>query len=168
MTPKNSAWHERHETKIGDYGEKLIREYLKNLGCICYEPSTDGAHLCDFFMFNRDKSVIAAEVKTKPARKKYPDTGFDLKHYNGYKKFTEEHSINMFIFFVDEDCGKIYGNYLHELDKPRVSNGMSYPSEERTKYGQVIRYYPLEAMIPIRELTSEEICELKRLRSDRS
>lgn len=168
MTSKNSAWHEQRKTKIGDYGERLIREHLEKLGCICYKSVTDGPHPCDFFMFNRDKHVIAVEVKTKPARKKYPDTGFDLRHYNGYKKFTEEHSMYMFIFFVDEERGEIYGNYLHKLDETRISNGMSYPTEERTKYGQIIRYYPLSAMIPIRKLSREEICELKRLRSDKS
>lgn len=166
MIPTNSAWHEKRETKIGDFGELLIREYFEQKGCICYKPVTDGAHLFDFLMLMPNKKTIAVEVKTKPSRTKYPDTGFNLKQYNGYKKFTDEHNVPIFIFFVDENKGAIYGNYLHELDKPRVSNGIAYPFEEPTRYGQTIKYYPLEAMLAVRELTCNEISELKRLRGE--
>lgn len=160
MIPRNSAWHEQQKTKIGDYGEELVMTYLESRGHVCYKALTDKAHLLDYFIYQKDREVIAAEVKTKPSRKKYPDTGFDYRHYEGYKKFTTEHNMRMFIFFVDDEKGEIYGNFLHELDKPRKQ----YPLDEMTRYGQIIRYYPLEAMIKIRPLTQSEILTIRTLR----
>ena len=168
MIPISSAWHEKRETKIGDFGETLIREHFEQNGCICYKPVTNGAHLFDFLMLMPDKKTIAVEVKTKPSRTKYPDTGFNFNQYNGYKNFADEHNIPIFIFFVDENKNAIYGNFLHELDKSRISNGFLYPFEEKTRFGQTIIYFPLNAMLLVRFLTSYEIAELKRLRGDYS
>lgn len=163
MTQKSSAWHEQQKVKIGDYGEELVRNFLEEKRCVCYKPLTDASHPFDFLASRRDLGTFAVEVKTKPSRRKYPDTGFDVRHYKGYKQFTEEHSMNMFVFFVDVEKGLIYGNYLHELDKPRISNGDAYPFEEFTKHGGMIRYFPLEAVIPVRKLTDDEINNLKHL-----
>ena len=158
MTQENSEWHERREVKIADYGEKLIREYLEDENYICYKPVTDGAHLFDLLIYRKDTGVMAAEVKTKPRRNKYPDTGFNYRNYECYKQFTEEHNIKMFVYFIDELEGKIYGNYLDELDKPRISSGKKYPLDSNS-----IRYYPLDAMKIIRLLTDDEKNELRKL-----
>ncbi|MBQ7594066.1 MAG: hypothetical protein IJU48_06920 [Synergistaceae bacterium] len=158
MTQENSEWHDRREVKIADYGEKLIQEYLEGENYICYKPVTEGAHLFDFLIYRKDSGVMAAEVKTKPRRNKYPDTGFDYRHYEGYKRFSEEHNMKMYVFFVDELEGKIYGNSLEELDKPRISSGKNYPLDSNS-----IRYYPLEAMRIHRLLTDEEKSQLRQL-----
>lgn len=162
MTQINSAWHDKKETKIGDYGEALIKKYLEDLKFICYKPVTDGSHLFDFLIYREDKSPIAVEVKTKPSRNKYPDTGFDYRHYLRYKRYTEETNTRMIIYFVDSIKGEIYGNYLDELDKPRRSQNISYPRDEYIG-GREIRYFPLEAMKKIRDLTDNEKFELQRL-----
>ncbi len=73
--------------------------------------------------------------------------------------------MKMFLFFVDFMKGEIYGNYLEELDKERVSNGKQYPLNEATKYGQVIRYAPLSAMVSVAKLNEEELKELHRLQT---
>ena len=166
MIQKNSTWHDKKETKIGDYGEKLVKAYLEANGCICYRPETDGAHLMDFLVYKRDKSVMAAECKVKAIRCKYPDTGFNLRNYKLYKKFTDEHNIRMFIFFIDEVKGKIYGNFLDVLDQKRICNGREYPLNEKTKYNVVIRYYPYEAMIKLKKLSNEELDYFQKLRSE--
>ena len=168
MIQTDSAWHDKRETKIGDYGEALVQQYLEEHGCICYKSVTPKAHPLDYLVVWPDKTINGVEVKTKPSRDKYPDTGFNLKHYYGYKQFTDALKISMRIYFVDSKCGRIYGNYLCELDKPRMSEGRSYPREESSWNGQLIRYYPLDVMIPIRDLTNEEICVLNRLRSEKN
>ena len=160
----NSNWNEKIETKIGNIGEQIIRNFFERNGYICYQPVTDGAHLLDFFFFKKNKGIIAADVKTKPSRNKYPDTGFNLKHYEAYNKFISEHNMMMFIFFVDPRKKEIYGNFLHELDKQRISNGMLYPLDEKTKFGTWIRYYPLEAMIHIADLSNYEVSALMNVK----
>lgn len=168
MTQTDSAWHDKRETKIGDYGEFLVQQYLEDRGCVCYKSVTPKPHPLDYLVVWPDKTISGVEVKTKPSRNKYPDTGFNLKHYEGYKQFTDALKIPMRIYFVDSKRGEIYGNYLCELDKPRRIEGRLYPREESSYDGQWIRYYPNDAMIPIRPLTSEEICVLNRLRSDKN
>ena len=109
---------------------------------------------------------MAAECKVKAIRRRYPDTGFNLRNYELYKKFTAEHNIRMFIFFIDEVKGKIYGNFLDVLDQKRICNGREYPLNEKTKYNVVIRYYPYEAMIKLKKLSNEELAYFQKLRSE--
>lgn len=169
MTQKNSTWHELKNVKIGDYGEHLVRKYLEERGYICYKPVTDGAHLVDFLFYKKDTGIITAgEVKTKPRRRKYPDTGFNKQHYDIYKKFSDEHNMRLFMFFCDETAGGIYGNYLDELDKSRLDDGRLYPVNEADKFGNVIRYYPLSAMLPVAVFSSEEKEKFINLRSNKN
>lgn len=167
-TQENLMWHEKRETKIGDYGEKLVTDFLRERNCVFYRPDVESSspHLCDGFITKNFKLLTAADIKTKPRRKKFPDTGIDYRHYIRYKQITEENNINFYLFFVDDVCKAIYGNYLRVLDNPCISNGIAYPIEELTKYGNIIRYYPLSVMQVIRKLTNDEISELKRLRGD--
>ncbi len=165
MTQGNSMWHDKPEVKIGDYGEELVRSFVESKKYICYKAVTDRAHLVDYFIFRNDKGVIAAEVKTKPRRRKYPDTGFDSRSYEAYKKFTDEHNMKMFIFFVDTAERSIYGNFLHKLDEIHKTERKVYPLEEQTKDGRVIRYYSLDSMIHITDLSEDEIKTLEGLRN---
>lgn len=157
MIPTNSAWHEQTSVKIGDYGEKLVRDFLEAKDYICYKAVTSGAHLMDYLIYRKDKGVIAAECKVKAIRRKYTDTGFDFRSYERYKNFADEHKMRMFIFFIDEAKCEIYGNFLDVLDKKRVFNGKEYPCNEKTSEGKIIRYYPYGAMIKIKNLTCEEV-----------
>jgi len=95
---------------------------------------------------SRDKKTIfIADAKTKAARKFYPDTGIDLRHYQEYKYISDRYKIDVFIFFIDEESAKIYGNYLRVLEgkKTITHNGkvLDYP----ITHGGII-YFPLCVM----------------------
>ena len=163
MTLTNSEWHSKIEVQKADYGEKLVQDFLEKQGYVCYKPVTDAAHLIDFLVFQDKKFKFGVEVKTKPKFKNYPATGFDYRHYLQYKKFTADEERPLFICFVDETIGAIYGNFLHVLDEPREYCGMDYPNQF-SKNGVSIRYYPLSAMRLIRKLTSSETEKLKNFK----
>lgn len=165
MTLQNSTWHSKQEVKIADYGENLIQKEIEPYGYVFYKPVSDSAHLIDGLALQGKEFKFGIEVKTKPKFKKYPATGFDYRHYCDYIKFTEQQELPLFVFFVDEELGKIYGNFLHVLDEPREYCGMKYPGTF-WKNGRKIRYYPMSAMVLIRDLTESEISNLKSLRSN--
>lgn len=163
-TQKNLPWHERPEVQKGDYGEELVKKIVEDCGLICYRAVTEGAHLIDFLWLSGKKFAFAAEVKTKPKFKSYPATGFDLRHYEQYKKFYEDTNIPVFIFFVDDVLKKIYGNFLHVLDDKREFCGMKYPGVFK-KNGRAIRYYPLNAMCKIADLGESDVQKLQKERN---
>lgn len=159
-TRRNLPWHERLNVQKGDYGEELVKKIVEKCGFNCYRSVTDGAHLVDFLWLNGKKFAFAAEVKTKPKFKDYPATGFDYRHYEQYKQFTADTGIPVFIFFVDDGLKKIYGNFLHVLDEPRKFCGMKYPGTFK-KNGITIRYYPMNAMVKIADLSDADAKILK-------
>ena len=82
-------WNDKLQVKKGNLGEKIVDEYFEGQGYIIYEPTTDGAHLIDRLYVKDKKQLIIADVKTKPKRNKYPDTGFNYKNYKqGAKRST--------------------------------------------------------------------------------
>lgn len=99
--------------------------------------------------------IRVVEVKSKPRRDKYPDTGIPTRHYDDYKHIENKYGIQVFIAFVDEVLKKIYGNFLEELEKPEGR----YP----LRYANVI-YFPLSKMRDITMLTDEQCAELTALR----
>lgn len=148
----------------GEYGEALFRGILEKKSYTVYTPNTKGPHPFDIIAVHKchktgeKKPVFAADVKTKPMRIYYADTGIGLNHYHVYLKFSKTHLMEFWLIFVDQNLGEIYGNTISQLDIPRVINGRAYPLNE----GQT-RYYPFSAMQKIRLLTGDEIKELDRL-----
>jgi hypothetical protein len=148
----------------GDYGELLFRDILEKKDYTVYTPKTKGAHPFDIIAVHKchktgeKKPVFAADVKTKPMRVFYSDTGISLNHYYTYLKFSKTHLMEFWLIFVDQNLGKIYGNTISKLDIPIVINSRAYPLNE----GKT-RYWPIESMLPIRLLTGDEIEELDRL-----
>jgi len=157
MNQKNS-WRNKTEVQKANVGEKIIREYLENKGWVVYEPITEGKHGFDKLAVLNKKTVMIAEVKTKARMNKYPATGFDMRHLEEYKYISEKHRMPIFIFFVDEGIGKIYGNFLDELMKDRKVKGKKYPWE--APWGCIM--FPLIAMIIIADLKNDEIETLKQ------
>ena len=154
-------WADKQCVRKGKIGEQIVRRYLESQGWMIYEPSTTGAHPFDMLVATKDKkNIYIADSKAKAARTYYPDTGIDLRHYSDYKHLQDKHSIDVYLFFVDENAGEVYGNLLSILDSARVVMGKQYP----ITYKGVI-YFPLAAMIRIGELNTDEIAELKRLSS---
>ena len=157
MIRENSAWHEKRETKIGDYGEELVIKHLESKNFVCYKAVTNASHPFDFLVSKNDE-LFFVEVKTKPRRKYYPDTGFDIRSYKRYLRACETTGRRMFVFFVDVQQKQIYGNFLDELEE-RCIERFVYPFEDRG-----IRYYPLSKMKIIRELSDEEVNTIQSLR----
>ena len=131
-------WESKPTVIKGNIGERLVREYLERKGYIVYEPKTGGAHGFDKLAILNKKQAIIAECKTKARRNKYADTGINIKHLEDYEYISAKHNLPVFIFFVDESVGKIYGNTLKELLIPRIVDGKQYPSREKG-----IIYFPL-------------------------
>ena len=117
--PKNLPWHDKREVKKGDYGETLIKNLLEKHGYVIYSPVTDSSHCLDMFAYDGEQ-LLGVEVKTKPMCRKYPETGFDTRSYECYKKISAVNNLPVLVAFVDEDKCAIYGNYLSEFKRTTV------------------------------------------------
>ena len=152
MTLKNS-WQDKPQVKRGDIGERIVSDYLESNGYIIYEPITNKAHPFDKLVANPDKKeLFIVEVKTKPGRIKYPDTGIDTRAYNTYKTIINTYGLNILLIFVDDFNGSIYGNWITELDK-QFEN---YPKVEKN-----IIYWHQKQMIMFKQLSNEECKEIR-------
>jgi Holliday junction resolvase len=158
--PANSSWNSKIEVKKGNRGEQIVYEFLKKKGWIVYKAVTDGSHCFDFFFFIDRRELRVIEVKTKAKRNKYPDTGFALKHYEEYKRIMERHNLEIYIVFVDEGSGDIYGNFLRKLEEPKVlfinNKQMIYPN---VCFDTI--YFPVENMVTIAKLNEQDVDYLK-------
>lgn len=160
---RNSEFEKLTTTQKGNIGESVVREFLESKNFVCYVPITEKAHAFDFLAIRDKTQAIAAEVKTKARMSCYPATGFDERNYKYYKEFSLKHKIPIFIFFVDEHTGKVYGNWLAVLEKPCIVEDKQYPMIIQTRNGRNIRIYPLCKMCAIADLNNETIERLKQL-----
>ncbi len=165
MILRNSPWHDKHEVKKGDYGEELVRRILESHGFVVYQAVTEGAHLIDFIVELDKNLIFAVDVKTKEMMIKYAETGFNYSNYEHYRDFSTRARMPVLIAFVDPRKKTIYGNFLSVLDEPRIQAGIKYPKTMPAKHyktGQLIRYYPECAMLPLGTLTDIDVAYLKR------
>ena len=139
-----------------------MREYLERKGYIVYEPQTGGAHGFDKLAVLDKRQAIIAECKSKARRNKYADTGINIRHLEEYEYISNKHNLPVFIFFVDESIGKIYGNTLKRLLVPCVIDGKQYPSREKG-----IIYFPLINTKWVCDISSSEI-ELMKANATRN
>lgn len=166
-TIQTNSWHNKIEVIKGDYGEEIVQNYFIGKGYQVYRQISNGAHPFDFAFF-KNNEFLYVEVKTKPRRKIYADTGFDFKNYEIYRRLCENENKRMYIIFVDPFLKKMYGNYLDELNKKRVCKAnetsiFSYPLINECKNNKNIIYFPLEAMEDISVLTDEQVNKFKEL-----
>lgn len=160
----NVAFKSKTTTQKGIVGEDIVFTWLRELGHTIYRPNDDNKrHPIDALIMHREKLVIvAADIKTKPRRLHYPDTGINFSHYGEYCYIKNINKIRVYLFFVDEHLNEIYGNYLDKLEERReiLHNGerLIYPRRERG-----IIYFPLEAMRHIGNLQYEETNKLKEM-----
>lgn len=158
-------WRESPAFQKGLIGEDIVDKWLISRGWIPYRPVVNRAHPFDRIVASSDKKSIAiVEVKSKPARNNYPDTGINVSHYRNYCDSSRKHNLCVFLAFVDERRKEIYGEFLSVLQKPRTVSGNSYPLE----YGGII-YFPLCAMRTIAKLTEEQsnaLADLRRSKHD--
>jgi hypothetical protein len=139
-------WQDKRSVQKGDVGERIVDAFLINRGVVPYAPITPKAHPFDRLCAAEDKSsIFIAEVKTKAARKYYPDTGIDERHFMDYMGVFHRYGIDVWLFFVDENAASVYGNKLSTLKEPSdvAHNGMviRYPLREKG-----IIYFPLNKM----------------------
>lgn len=144
-------------------GERLVDKFLADKGFISYSPKVEGAHPFDRLCASNDKrTVFVAEVKSKARRTFYPDTGIDKRHLCDYRGISNKYNMHVFIFFVDEGEKRIYGNWIHELMKPRdvqhKGRILKYPLEQ----GAIV-FFPLEAMLDICAIDGVQANELRGL-----
>lgn len=143
--------------KKGELGEQIGDRYFLEKKFMAYTPKYDGAHLVDRFFAKLNSQVFALDYKTKPARFKfgYRDTGIDVKHYERYKKM----KLHVYLCFVDEKAGEIYGNWLCILEEKYKK----WPMIEKCKNGDEIIYFHRDKMKTIAPLTEVECMRLKEL-----
>jgi hypothetical protein len=140
----------------GNIGEDLVDKKLFLLGYQTYKPSFNESHKFDRLIFSKKTNTFyISDIKTKPSRKFFPDTGIDVKHFNTYMESSKNTSLDFLLLFVDELSKTIYGNTLKELTKisfvEHNSKTIEYPLIQKG-----IIYFPLEKMIKFADLTDEE------------
>lgn len=155
------SWNDKIEVKKGNLGEDIVKRWLHKKGLIVYEPVTDAPHAFDKLVSKGKDVLVIVEVKTKPRRMYYPDTGINIKHYNEYIKVSKKYDIPVCLFFVDEYLGQIYCGYLSELSKAKrvkfKNKELTYPLKLR----DIIYFYQPD-MLVIHELSPKEVSEIKK------
>lgn len=157
----NSNWEQKQTVKKGNLGELIVRRFLESKGLVVYKPVTDKAHSFDMLAILNKKTVMIAEVKSKALMKFCKCTGFNYSTYEDYKYIAKKHNLRVFIFFVDEELAKIYGNWLDVLDNPIEYEGYSFPLNKRMKNGNLLRLYHYNSMVQIADIAWEEAELLK-------
>jgi hypothetical protein len=159
----NSNWENKIEVKKGNIGEDIVEKYIEKLGYIIYKPVTEKAHPFDRLCVKNKIDIFVAEIKTKPKRTYYPDTGFNHNHYEDYKRIQKK-GIKVYIFFVDEDSGDIYGNWLSELSEQKKIKHNNKIIEYPLIQNNII-YFPIISMKKITNLDNEQSLNIKKLYS---
>lgn len=159
-----ASFNELSSTKKGVLAEKLVEQRLRTKGWVIYRPGEeDGAHGFDILTMKQKKDLMIVEVKAKARRNKLPDTGIDTRLYKEYVEVSMKHNLKVFLVFVDEFLGKVYGNYISKLSETYEENNVIYPLIEKTKNGKEIIYFPLSNMKDLFKLDDSVLTSLKEL-----
>lgn len=176
----NKKFTDLTTTKKGYKGEAVeaLKKYFKEKGCNFYPCGSEDRHICDGFITRVKTGFITEEVitklkklvfledmKTKPKRIYYNDTGFNLINYAEYKAICKLHNTEIFISFVDERSMSVYGNWLRKLEEEWVEK---YDNGKTIHYsnGYIengIIYFPLHNMDTIGKLTPKETTDIRNL-----
>jgi len=153
----------------GKYAEeKVIRPQLIREGWMAYETQDEYATLDSWWLHKFTKKIMALQVKAKPARTHYPDTGFDTSSYRNYLDIMRTNGQDIMCVFVDEHAELVYRQWLSVLEKPTLiywnGNNLKYPLVQKT-YGNTIIYYPVEIMEKWFCLSGEQTARLIALSS---
>lgn len=163
--PHTETTQEKKNRK-GQIGEQIVLSMLKNAGWTAMTHVIGGRpHDFDVLAF-KNGVRRAIDIKTYPARSVYPDTGINHNHFVKYQEFSHSSDTEFWIYFVDEVAGKVYGNSLLELERPRTVRGIQYPMTQESKTGKK-RYWPTQAMITLGSIPKQTQHQLKRLRQSR-
>lgn len=150
-------WADKTTVKKGDVGEEIVKNFLLKQGMIPYKPDFDGAHPFDFLCATTDKkTMIIVDAKAKAAFNKKFDgsfvTGINTKHYEEYSFIQNKYGVHVYLYFVDEMLGCVYGGALKKLEKNKIQKSFKVPTT----------LFRLDDMFTIGYLTEEDISRLKK------
>lgn len=157
--------------KKGQIGERIFDEMAAQRYYI-YKPMTAGRHPFDRLLIEKtgtgDPGVVTiVDVKAINHRRANLDTGISISHYHEYQSFSDLTGLPVYLVFVDERAGKMYGKQLDKLSEPvtiiHKGKQLEYPMIEdlETAVGGKIIYFPLAKMQHLADLTDKQIEELR-------
>jgi hypothetical protein len=159
-----TTWNDQKSDKKGKYAEQLVDDWMADKLYYKWKPE-DGQHLIDRAYCLPNGEPFWADIKAQARMNNWEETGIKTNHWLTYKQFPK-----VYLFFVDEMLGKVYGNWLHVLEEPRTVFGIVYPITRNIILRgrpEKRRMYPLCAMNDLFILNQTHINKLKEL-SDRS
>lgn len=147
--------------KKGDIGERLVADTLGSRGLLTTKWDQDGSHPYDKIMVERKSGKIISlfDVKTKPIRNNYQDTGINLSKYYHYQNSSKINKFPFALFFVDEVRREIYFGFLHELCSKRMCEGQIYPKIER--FRESIIYFHISTLKLLCSIATSTSCSIK-------
>lgn len=147
---------------IGRIGEEKARAWVDDGTWSISPPTGNEAHVVDFSVMKMNKSAGALcakmffiDAKAKPLTYHFNDTGFNDSNYWDYLTLPGR----VFVFFTDYALGLVYGNFLDVLGGGAVV--------EATRFQPAIRFWGVELMEIIGELTEGECTALRAVSCDR-
>ena len=134
------------------FGEKLLYQWLLQQEYVIYSPNSGVAHKVDcFFQDWKKQFIYGADAKCKRRMYDKPSTGIPYKNYLKYRELLEKNKIDVFLFFVDDFEGAIYGQWISKLGDP----------QELGRFDVV--FWNLDQMQFIRWLSNDEIDKISLL-----
>jgi hypothetical protein len=160
----------------GQIGERIFDEIALQQYYV-YKPTEGSRHPFDRLLINRAGNgdfgpVAIVDVKAINHRRGRLDTGVSISHYREYQALSDVTGLPVYLVFVDERAGKIYGNLLDELSRPmtiaRNNKQWEYPLIEdlETAVGGQVIYFSLVKMQHLAYLTDEQINELRAVNNE--
>jgi len=76
-------------TRLGNIGERIIKNILEDLGNVVYSTNTNKAHGVDFFVMNSKVNAFCVEVKTERRFEKYNALTINKNVFEDYLKLSK-------------------------------------------------------------------------------
>lgn len=156
------------QTKKGEYGEKIVDEYLQSKGFNIYKTFKENKpHAFDRLAVKNKRNLIIAEVKSKAKMNRYNATGIDERHFNEYQYISQKYNIEVWLFFVDESpaISSVYGNKLSALtQKSTSSDGRTYPMHMNS-WNPPIILFDYDKMVHVKRLEENDRKTLQQMSS---
>ena len=157
---KDIIFKQKTETIKGKIGQQLLIScMLKRFPIFKLYPCSqqnEGSHCFDGIIIKNDQIVALYDVKTKPRRWKYEDTGIDKRSYDTYINVFKKYRKPFYLFFVDQYTKQIYYNTIWKLSKNIIVKNKKYPIIQNN-YSSTIIYFPLVSMKLLCQLTDEQL-----------
>lgn len=151
----------------GYIGERIVRDYLRELGYIIYKVDGEYGHPFDLLAVDMKRGTMTiVEVKTVPRRNRYADTGLALHVYEKYRGWEKKLGMDVFLIYVDEMLELVYGGKLDTITKK------FYDKESKKVYPMIFNdyrgfeskiYFPLKLFKVLGKVEKEDAEKLREL-----